>query len=121
MPITESHVKNKPPIVAMQEMIGGDVNYNPQVIHHTQNIINNNSQGDINNPVEDFSEVSKNAYESGRKALQALGIFVLILVLNGLIGLAFGLLNHKTIIRIYMIIKLILTNHLTGLTIILFP
>ena len=90
MPITESHVQNKPPIVAMQDsVIGGDVNYNPQVIHNTQNIINNNSQGDINNPVEDFSEVSKNAYESGRKALQALGIFVLILVLNGLIGLAF--------------------------------
>ena len=90
MSIAETHVQNKPPVVSMQDsVIGGDVNYNPQVIHNTQNIINNNSQSDINNPVEDFSEVSKNAYESGKKALQALGIFVLIFVLNGLIGLAF--------------------------------
>ena len=78
------------PMVSMQDsVIGGDVNYAPQVIHNTQNIINSNSQNDINNPTEDFSEVSSNAYTSGKKALQGLGIFILILVVSGLIGLAF--------------------------------
>ena len=78
------------PMVSMQDsVIGGDVNYAPQVIHNTQNIINSNSQNDINNPTEDFSEVSNNAYMSGKKALQGLGIFILILIVSGLIGLAF--------------------------------
>ena len=89
-PTEEIGIPNNAPIVAMQDsVIGGDVNYAPQVIHNTQNIINNNSQNDINNLIDDFSEVSNNAYESGKKALQGLGIFVLILVVSGLIGLAF--------------------------------
>lgn len=89
-PNEEIDVSNNALKVSMQDsVIGGDVNYAPQVIHNTQNIINSNSQNDINNPTEDFSEVSNNAYESGKKALQGLGIFVLILVISGLIGLAF--------------------------------
>jgi len=89
-PSKEIDISNNAPTVSMQDsVIGGDVNYAPQVIHNTQNIINNKPQNDINNPTEDFSEVSKKAYESGKKALQGLGIFVLVLVLSGLIGLAF--------------------------------
>jgi hypothetical protein len=89
-PPEEIDVPSNALTVSMQDsVIGGDVNYAPQVIHNTQNIINSNSQSDINNPTEDFSEVSKNAYESGKKALQGFGIFVLIAVASGLIGLAF--------------------------------
>jgi hypothetical protein len=86
----EVGIPNSAPIVAMQDsVIGGDVNYAPQVIHNTQNIINNNSQNDISNPTKDFSKVSKKAYESGKKALHGLGVFVLSFVVSGLIGLAF--------------------------------
>ena len=84
--------KNHPnqPVVNMQDsVIGGDVNYNPQVIHNTQNIVNNNVEGGITNPTEDLSGVANNAYECGKKALKSLGLFVILLTIGALIGLIF--------------------------------
>jgi len=82
---------NQSPSVARVQMhdsvVGGDLNFTPQVHHHhNQQIIKNHVTNQTIHPMEDFSEVVKNAYESGKRALISLGFLVIFLLVGFLVG-----------------------------------
>ena len=85
------------PLVTMQDsVIGGDLNYNPQVINNVNNIFQNPTTT-IQHPDEDLSNVSQNAYECGKKAVISIGILVGIIAVGVIISSLFVVTNPDRI------------------------
>jgi hypothetical protein len=78
-------------------VIGGDINYSPQVHHNVQNVVHNNIDGGIINPGDDLSEVVEGAYKSGKKALRSVGYFILFIIIGIGIGSLFDDVDNSRI------------------------